>query len=226
VEQYLVNVDPNWGINGVFRHQYSALKVTEMWSGATINKDFFAMYRNDAASSKNSLKESYFAALPFGLDTLEEQFECVMYLRPDLQLSSKLPIHAFAKVCGGRQGKHIAVPVGQHNGLSDMFAFGQPHAMLLYGLRGLLLHRSVQFKSTIHAEGFLSRYLCHNRCAIHVVPMYLHGVGEKGNIEEQRRRYYAMLRLWAQWQSNSTAAGGFACLPPSVWGEHTGEIVF
>jgi hypothetical protein len=252
VRKYLVHGDP-WPDNPkvsmkyFLRQQYSLLRVTQLWSNVSFDhpagpssagvlNEPRSLSNRSVLPPRHQLRDAHhhLAVLPSKLSQLEAQWDCVVYLRPDLLLKSPLPIHAVRRLCGGRRGNQIAVPWVQFKGYSDRFAFGHPRAMLLYGIRGLVIDHGVANRLVPHAEEFLARYLCHNRVAVHLVPMYFMRLRATGRspdatVEQQRKDYQQMMVQWSTWQADATTNKGWisntaACVPQSVWGEHNGGI--
>ncbi|CUG88378.1 Hypothetical protein, putative [Bodo saltans] len=193
------------------RQQFSLIRATELWTG------------NQYTTGGAAQNESF--ALP------SREYDCVVFLRPDL-IYSAFPKHALEAMCH-RSSHHrttqrdIVVPSVQYGGFHDRTAFGSPVAMLLYGLRGLRLREYVAARQPVHAETFLARYLCENDVTVHLAhwsSRRLRSGGEISDVadEHQRNDYYQhQIQNFGQRHrahfNTALRRNGVLCVPRVVW---------
>lgn len=223
--------DPNQTLLYWYRQQYSLMRVTELWSRTKLFADgeFGTPLRSQ--QEKALLKTS--RRVPQGVIYLRpdlvflsklniEAFEALTKTGNEnsRNLESKghpwlQPIRTPESVRSSHSDTlkestmHIAVPMLEHGGVSDRFAFGSPDVMLLYGARGLAIQRYVdQYEVGPHPETMLHRYLCEAGVKIHVAPMYFtrkrsSGVmQDPGAIRQREQLAKHTLSQWTTWLLN------------------------
>jgi hypothetical protein len=192
------------------RQQYSLIRATEMWTGVKYT-----------ASPVNATT---------ALVVPPHQYDCVIFLRPDLSYDTPIPQHALERMCsgGGSRGQRdVVISAVEYNGFHDRVAFGTPMGMLLYGLRGLRLSAYVRARQVVHAETYLARFLCENNVTVHLAhwaTRRLRGNGRysDGPEREQTNVFFkSQVTSWADMQRNQHSRqlrrDGVPCVPRATW---------
>lgn len=109
--------------------------------------------------------------------SLKEQFDCILYIRPDVRFLKPLNLDWLMQISEGT----IYMPdFHLIEGVNDRFAFGKPAVMKVYGERYI---HALEYSITnaLHSERFLAYYLRKYGISVHLIPFRFRRI-RAGNI--------------------------------------------
>lgn len=192
----------------LLRQQFSLLRLTEMWAGVNLTADKQSAVPTPlrpriripqkATGERHALGkcDCVLVLRPDLLIGGRLPAKTIEFLCRRNAASIHRSLHAAAKAASHESGskelaadskvprqqwrhQDVMIPRIEHGGYNDRFAFATPLAALRYGARGLVIDAYINSHQP-HAETFLGHFLCENRIAVHLLPMYvrrLRGIG-------------------------------------------------